>query len=96
MSDERLEVNHTLRYEGNGKGVIARLVKMFKKETKPEGETYTVAERTLVVELFRDEETNVNCNVWVPHTNLIRISKIHAGQKIQLPGQQFHLPWQHT
>jgi hypothetical protein len=87
MSDEGLEVNFALGHEGNSKWVIARLINVFSGGTKLKGEPYTVTERTLVVKLFSNEETNVNCHVWVPHTNLIQISKVQAHYKIQLPGQ---------
>jgi hypothetical protein len=55
VSDQRLEIDLALRHKGDGEWVIARLMATLEEENEQEGKTYAVSERTLVVELFRDE-----------------------------------------
>lgn len=83
MGDQGLEVNLSLRSEGNGELVVSRLSSGYDQQQSltSTDHTYAVTERTLEVELLDEQSGDRDCNLRSTHTNL-RFDKLRSRQTL--------------
>lgn len=85
MGNQRFQVNTTSSNQGDGKRIIAGLMRVIMQvQQQMHVISYTIAEGSLVCKLFNSKQVYVDSYIWIAHPNLRKSFKVEPNSNTDI------------